>query len=348
MIKTLVSLSKRNLYVEVSVMPKEIYIGFSSHRLEAIPFYQKVFNQNDFIILEDAPNPFLIPVLKKELSLEQYSQRLETDFPKFIEAQFRLLQKAYQDGKEITQIDPYMEKLIQIYQLLERGKKGQEIAHLPEFREVYTAEHNATGRLLDYYQATMGTFEQAVEAIKAFAHADAQRIALRDKMRAEKIAQYLQNKRERVFIEAGYIHLFLSSFLRKLIPLDWNLKASFLLASVGRQIAKNIIGKSLPYPLVPGDILTFWYIGRRKNNPEKEKLFAAQVLIYNRLITTEELEPTPEVPYPHLKQEFEIKAMLKKLSYLDCSRLYSLIKFLPPEKAWALVKKFICVKKNSD
>ena len=72
------------MYVEVSVMPKEIYIGFSSHRLEAIPFYQKVFNQNDFIILEDAPNPFLIPVLKKELSLEQYSQRLETDFPKFI------------------------------------------------------------------------------------------------------------------------------------------------------------------------------------------------------------------------------------------------------------------------
>ena len=329
-------------------MPKEIYIGFSSHRLESIPFYKKVFGQTDFIILEDAPDPLFISMLKEEISSEQYSQKFETDFPKFIQSQFELLQKAYQDGKEVTQIDPYMEKVIQIYQLLEKGKKGQEISHLPEFREIYTAEHNATGCLLDYYQATMGTFEQAVEAIKAFARADAQRIALRDKMRAEKIAQYLQNKRGRVFIEAGYIHLFLSSFLRKSMPPDWKLKASFLLASVSRQIAKSIIGKPLPYPLVPGDILTFWYIGKKKINPEKERLFAAQVLIYNQLITPEELEPTPEVPYPHLKQEFEIKSILKKLSYLDCSRLYPLIKFLPPGKSWALVKKFICAKKNSD
>ncbi|AMM40433.1 hypothetical protein HS1_000627 [Candidatus Desulfofervidus auxilii] len=329
-------------------MPKEIYIGFSSHRLEAIPSYERVFNQTDFIILEDAPCPLFPLMLKGEISPEEYSQKFETDFPKFIQAQFRLLQKAYQDRKEIIQIDPYMEKVIQIYQLLEKGKKGQEISHLPEFREIYTAEHNATGCLLDYYQATMGTFEQAVEAIKAFARADAQRIALRDKMRAEKIAQYLQNKRGRVFVEAGYIHLFLSSFLRKSMPPDWKLKASFLLASVSRQIAKSIIGKPLPYPLVPGDILTFWYIGKKKINPEKERLFAAQVLIYNQLITTEELEPTPEVPYPHLKQEFEIKSILKKLSYLDCSRLYPLIKFLPPGKSWALVKKFICVRKNSD
>jgi len=320
-------------------MTKEIYIGFSAHRLEAIPFYEKAFTTSDFIILEDAPHPLFTLMVLGQMDIEGYVQSLETDFPKFMTAQCQLIQTAYKQGKKIIQIDPYIEKLIQMYQLLEEGKTAEEIKQLPEFSEVYKAEHEATGRLLNYYQAAMGKFEEAVAAVLAFAQADAKRIALRDKMRAERIIQYLQNKEGKIFIEAGYIHLFLCSFLRKSVLQGWQVKASFLLAKPAREIAKSIIRKPLPHPLVPGDILTFWYISKKKINSAKANLFAARTLIYNKLLATEELEPTSSDPYPHLRQEFKIKAMLGRLSYNDCQRLYEVVKFLPREKVWQLLEK---------
>lgn len=314
-------------------MSKEIYIGLSAHRLEAIPFYEKAFTASDVIVLEDTPHPLFAMMVVGQIEIEKYVQSLETDFPKFMTAQCRLIQGAYKQGKKIVQIDPYIEKLIQMYQCLE------EIKQIPEFTEVYNAEHEVTGKLINYYQLAMGKFDEAVAAVLAFAQADAKRIALRDKMRAEKIVHYLQNKEGKIFVEAGYIHLKLTSFLRKIAPSDWQIRAAFLLAKPARELAKSILHKSLPYPLVPGDILTFWYMGKKKINPAKANLLAARTLIYNKLLATEELEPTSSEPYPHLHQEFQIKAMLGRLSYNDCQRLYEVVKFLPREKVWQLLEK---------
>ncbi len=318
---------------------KKIYIGFSAHRLEAIPFYKKAFEQADFIILEDFPNPLFNLMLSGKISLKEYIENIETTFPKFLKAQCKLLQEAYKNGKVIIQIDPYMEKLVKMYQLIENGKSPEEIKQLPEFLDIYEAEHEATGRLLDYYQAVMENFEKAVKAVKEFAHADAKRIALRDRLRAEAIAHYLKDKKGKIFIEAGYIHIFLSRFLQNVNLKDWEIKASFLLAPIACSLAKKILGKPLPYPLVPGDILTFWYMRKKKIDPQKENLLAARVLIYNKLISSEELEPTPTIPFPHLKQEFFIKVILQKLSYKDCAYLYEIIKFLPQQKVWQLIQK---------
>ena len=189
-------------------MVKEVFIGFSAHRLETIPFYKRVFAKSDIIILEDAPHPLFPSLLLGQLTPEQYVQSLDTDFPFFLTAQYKLLQAAYKEGKKIVQIEPYIERLLQMYQLLEEGKTPEEIAQLPLYQEIYTCEHEVSGKLLAYYQATMGKFEKAVKTVQVFAQADAKRIALRDKMRAQSIASYLENKTGRVFVEAGYIHLF--------------------------------------------------------------------------------------------------------------------------------------------
>ncbi len=320
-------------------MIKEIFIGFSAHRLETIPFYEKLFAKSDIIILEDAPHPLFPSLLLGQLTPEQYVQSLETDFPRFLTAQYKLLQAVYKKGKKIVQIDPYIERLLQMYQLLEEGKTPEEISQLSLYQEIYACEHEASGRLLDYYQATMGEFEGAIKAVQVFAQADAKRIALRDKMRAQSIASYLENKAGRVFVEAGYIHLFLSRYLRQALPSEWQIKAGYLLAKPAREIAQQVLGRPLPHPFVPGDILTFWYIGGKKVNPQRANLLAARVLIYNKLISTEELEPTKENPFPHLLQEFKIKAMLRRLSYDDCARLYELVKVLPPARVWQLVER---------
>lgn len=322
-------------------MPKEIHIGFSAHRLETIPFCEKAFAQSEIIILEDAPDPLFSQMLKGEIPIEKYVKSFETPFPKFINAQSKILQKASREGKEVVQINPYMEKLNQIYRLLEEGREAGEIAKSEELGEVYMAENKATQRLLNYYQSLGGKFEEMVEAIEDFARADAERIALGDRMRAGEIVPYLRGEKGKVFVEAGYIHLFLSFFLRKAAPSDWKIKSFFLLSDVARAMGKSILGRALPHPLVPGDILTFEHMANKRISPEGERLLAARVPIYNKLTAKKELEPTSETPFPYLKQEFTIKAMLEKLFYADCSNLYTLINFLPPEEAWQSVRDFV-------
>ncbi len=325
-------------------MVKEVLIAFSAHRLEAIPFYQKAFNQADIIILEDAPHPLFPSLLLDQITPEFYVKSLDTDFPLFLTKQYQLLQKVYKLKKKVTQIDPYVEKLLQMYQFLEEGKTPQEIRENPSFKEVYACEHEASGKLLEFYQAAMeNDFEKAIQTVCAFAKADAQRISLRDKLRAQAIAHYLREKNGQVFIEAGYIHLFLAKYLQRLMPQGLRVRTTFLLARPACEISKKILGKTLPHPFVPGDLLTFWYLAQRAPSSGKKRLWAARTLIYNKLLVTEELKPTENVPFPHLVEEFKIKALLSQLSYEDCAKLYEVIKFLPRQKAWEWTQKTIGV-----
>ncbi len=318
-----------------------VHVAFSAHRLEAIPFYEKVWKASDFIILEEPSHPLFKRMWAGKVAIEEYLNAAEPSFPAFSLASCKLIQQLYSRGKQIEQIDPYLEKLIKIYQLIEEKKTPQEIKQTPGLTEVYEAEHLASGRLIAYYQAVLGEFDQAVAAVKEFAQADAKRIALRDRMRAKAITEYLADKNGHAFVETGYIHLFLPYYLCQILPRKWRIHAHFLLVTPARKLAKEILGRPLPYPLVPGDMLTLWYIGKKKINKEWEDLFAARVLIYNKLISTEELRPTDHVPYPHLTEEFKIKAMLRKFDYNDCTRLFNIIKWLPREKAWTVLKK-IC------
>jgi len=316
-----------------------VYVALSAHRLEAIPFYEKAWEKSDFIILEEPPHPLFKGMLAGKIKIEEYLNSTEPSFPAFSLESYKLLQKFYSKGKKVEQIDPYLEKLIRLYQLIEEKKTPEEIEKIPDLKGVYQAEHLASGRLIAYYQATLGKFDQAVAAVKEFAKADAKRIALRDRMRAEAIAEYLDNKSGYAFVEAGYIHLFLPYYLKKILPKGWKIRSSFLLVAPARKLAKKILGRSLPYPLVPGDMLTLWYIGKKRVNRKLEDLFAARVLIYNKLISAEEMHPTKDIPYPHLTEEFKIKAILRQFSYEDCAKLFKVIKWLPREKVWALLKK---------
>lgn len=323
-----------------------VQLAFSAHRLETIPFYEKAWEASDFIILEEPPHPLFKRMLAGEVKTEVYLKSVESSFPAFSLASCKLLQQFYSKGKQIEQIDPYLEKLIKIYQLIEEKKTPQDIKQTPGLTEVYEAEHLASGRLISYYQAVLGEFDQAVAAVKEFAKADAKRIALRDKMRAQSVTEYLDNKDGHVFIETGYIHLFLSYYLCQILPRKWRVRAHFLLVTPARKLAKEILGRPLPYPLVPGDMLTLWYIGKRKTNRKWEDLFAARALIYNKLISTEELHPTDNVPYPHLTEEFKIKVMLRQFDYNECARLFNIIKWLPREKAWEVLKRYGHVNPN--
>lgn len=55
-----------------TTMPPTITIGFSSHRIEVIPFARKLMNTHDVIIIEEAPNPKFIDMLKGTIAIDEY------------------------------------------------------------------------------------------------------------------------------------------------------------------------------------------------------------------------------------------------------------------------------------
>jgi len=196
----------------------------------------------------------------------------------------------------------------------------------------------STWRTKTFYTcAYSAPFPKVVEAVENFARADAARFRLRDELRAREIAA-LSNSFSRLYTEAGYIHLFLVSRLRRFLAGKARLRPVFLLASASRQI----LGR--PRPLGPGDTLTLGNIFQVPLSREKAELLAARSLIYIKLLNKEELIPSGARPTPHLEDEIRACRLAATLSYQDCAVLYPEIRRLPPSAAVRTVSRYLAAK----
>ena len=167
---------------------KQITIGYSTHRMESIPFAAALMASHDIIILEDPPTPGFEDMLKSEITIEQYIQNTDTEYPEFTRGQCQLIRGEYQQGKKFFQVEPFIEILLKIHEFFADGGTPDQIVPGTLSFNVYQAEKRATGRLLEFYKASMHSgFEKIVEAVKNFAKADADRFQLRDKLRAQAI-----------------------------------------------------------------------------------------------------------------------------------------------------------------
>ncbi|MEJ2673538.1 MAG: hypothetical protein P8168_15375, partial [Deltaproteobacteria bacterium] len=91
-----------------------ITLGFSSHRLEVLPYEQEAMWRHDAVVLEEPPEPGFIEVLSKNLDLETYLEDQDREFPEFTRRQLESLQELHQARKAIYQIEPYLERVIEI------------------------------------------------------------------------------------------------------------------------------------------------------------------------------------------------------------------------------------------
>lgn len=290
---------------------------------------------HDVIITEEAPNPKFITMLKKELSIDEYLSEVDSGFPEFSRRTYKLLRGFYLMGKKILQIEPYMERLMHIYDMFFEGKEPSDVLRVPEMREVYKAERKATGALLHFYKSSMGnSFPKVIEAVKRFARADAERFCIRDKMRAEAIAEVLPEDKA-VYVEAGAIHTYLEKALRHRLGKRWQIKSVFLLEPV----VKRLTGKK--QVIAPGDILTEHYILRRKGNDEFETLQAARALIYIQILKKEEMAPSRAEKTPHLKDEIRAIELANKLTLAQCKKLYKKIRFRDRQEALKIIQEHI-------
>jgi len=305
----------------------------ANHRPETVSAQQMLMHEYDAIILEEPTDLNFAPMLGGQVSIEAYLENQDLEYPEFSRQMAESLRAHHQNGIRIHQIEPFIEHLLSIH---ERFAEGESPAELPTdsiLQQIYLAERKATAALIHFYDTSVnGSFEEIVEAVKAFAHADAFRFALRDRLRAAAMIDLLMLP-GRNYIEAGPIHYPLLRELRQRLPYGYRLKVKFLMADAVRRLGyrRHLYG--------PGDLLTLLYRFHPKGRFRRESLLAAQALIYNKLIIKEEIAGTDE-KYSHTCDELDVGEITDTLSMADCRFLYPLIRNLSTVNTRKLVKRY--------
>ena len=313
---------------------KRITIGFSIHRPEIISATANLMRWHEAIFLEEPPDPEFQSMLKGAFSIGDYLLLSDVEYPEFSRGMCRLLQKLHRDGKKIIQVEPFLQKLLELHEFFSRGQGPEQIKAESLELQVYRVERNATRALLDYYQKVMdGSFKTAIEAVMRFARVDAVRFRLRDAMRANALASVLE-KYSSAYIEAGEIHYFLYPLLRHRLSQQVQIKPVFL----ARQALKKIGREGHLYG--PGDLLTLTFVFHPDlKETQREALLAARSLIYTKLIEKEEL-PMDLETFPHIRNELACIQTVNLLSLDDCGRLFPLIRRVKTDHARRLVDAY--------
>ena len=314
-------------------------IGFSTHRLESLPFAREEMEQHEVIVLEEPPSLTLEGVLRGQVSVENYLWEMDAEFPEFGRSQIEILQVLWRQGKTILQVEPYLERLVQIHELFAQNISPAEVMSRADLKEVYAMERATFGALLAFYKLSIqAPFGSVVESVKQFARLDADRFRRRDAMRAKALAELAGNF-SKIYVEAGHMHLALPGELHRHLNGRGSVRSHFLLREALRR-------HSRPRVFGPGDELTFCHIFHRPLDPDHENLLAAQSLIYIKLLSKEEL-PGGVSLTPHLDEEIHLNTLVRRLSYQDCQILFPRLKRSSPSEACEEIANFLKVKESS-
>jgi hypothetical protein len=306
-----------------------ITIGFSAHHVETIPLMGALMERHGTIVLEEPPVPHFEDMLKDRIPVDAYLAETDSEFPEFDRHLCHLLRKLHNRGLGILQVEPYLERLLAIHELLADGATIRQVLATSALAAVYRAERNATAALIAYYNASVrAPFDQVIEAVKDFARVDAVRLGLREELRAEAIATLAQEHHS-LFVEAGYIHFPLFRMLQRLLKE----RAHIGVVHVRSPLIRPLRGRRRN--LGPGDVLTLRYAIHGRVPEAAADLLAARSLIYVKLIAKEELLPG-DSPAPHTADEVRVNRFVDGLSLEDCRRIFARIRLVGRERAWQL------------
>jgi hypothetical protein len=311
-----------------------ITIGFSPHRAEIIPYARQIMEQHQIIVLEEPPHPKFEDMLNGNLSIADYLMEIDIGFPEFEHLMCKEAIRLHQKKKELLQIEPYLERLLEIHEYFAQGKTPAEVLNIAHLKAVYLAEKSATGALINYYARSIEKdFKQVIESVKAFANADARRLKLRSILRAGAIATLGTNKK--IYVETGYIHYPLYRYLLKDFNGNQNIRVVYLMQPVFKKL------RCKRRNMGPGDILTLYYALNLPIKEDVANLLAARSLIYTRLIQTEEMLPVHSNPTPHSLDEALVNRLVDCLGFEDCKTIYPETRFKNRRESLDFVKSYI-------
>lgn len=293
-----------------------------------------VMQQHDAIFLEEPPHDRFQDMLVGDFAIDDLLLELDVEYPLFTRQYYKMLQTMKVEGKDIVQLEPFIAYLLQIHFFFAEGHAPEELDQNTVLYDVYLAERNATGRLIAYYKASQaGDFDKLLQAMQAFAKADAQRFKLRDTLRASAIVDALKKGYD-TFVEAGTMHQYLQSQLKKSSPQGWMLKIRWIEHDIaaGLGLKGDIVS--------PGDELTFAYIFGKPLSTMQQNLLCARSLIYAKIIQKEEVDGG-EQSFPHVRDECRVIKTVNTLSLNDCRRLYKEIFSLSTHEAQDAVQGYL-------
>ncbi len=315
-------------------MNNVINLVYATHRPETLQITAELMATQDAIFLEEPPHPHFFDMLEGRLSIDEYMLEQDLEYPEFSLQQYTLLRSLHNEGKEIQQIEPFLDHLVQIHFFFADGNSPADLDKDSIRYQVYLRERDATAALIDYYKAVQkGDFDNILQAVQHFAQADAERFRLRDTLRSEALVQHLP-ERGSAFIEAGTIHVLLNTFLQQQLP------SKNILETVSvEQLALEKLNLHGTF-FSPGDELTIAYLKNDMMSGDQQNLLAARSLIYAKIVTKEEIEES-STGYPHTRNEFEVIQHVNSLNISDCRHLFFNIRKLKTKHALQKVTKFL-------
>lgn len=317
-----------------------ITVCYSTHRIETLDLTSQMMARHDVIILEEAFHPDFSRMLAGDISIEDHTLELDLGYPRFTREQYKLLCGFYKQGKEILQIEPYLERLTELQYFFADGHSPDEVEPGTVKFSVYQTEKKATGTLLEFYRKSKEKdFSKTLSIMNEFARADGARFLLRDKLRAQQILKTITPGKD-VYVEAGTIHLELYLLLIKKLRGSWNIRTH----SVDRELIQRLGRKGSLYS--PGDSLTLQYMRGRKVKRNKWELLCAQSLIYSLIAVKDELDDANS-DYPHTNSDLDALQMAKQLSLEECEFLFTRIRPLSPAYGYAEVKRHLRDRKSA-
>ena len=311
-----------------------VTIGLSLHRPEMAPLLRKYMQKHDALFLEEPPTEAFDAMLSGRMSVGEYLDVVDTEYPRFEAIMCLTLRELKSQGKGIFPVEPYLENLIALHDHFAEGGRPDELDRETLTYLVYLAEKKATGALISYYQtAAAGSFEMIVDAARRFARIDAERFRLRDALRSQALTSLI-NVQAASFIEAGAMHYRLTNLIRRRATPGTEVETIFLAGD----ILKSWEEKGHLYG--PGDQLTLLYIFHPAiEDKDRETLLAARALIYSKIVFKGELD-ADRIPYPHLRDELQCIKLTRQLSVDDCRQLFARIRGVDTSDARKIVFEY--------
>ena len=297
-----------------------VTVAFGPHHLEAIPAMVAAMRTHQTILLEEPPFPCFSDLLAGRLAIDDYLLQIDPGFPRFARALCRELQHLHAHGHRLLQVEPFLDGLAEIHERFADGATPAAILADKGLQDIYLAEKEATGALIDFYAASRtDDFPALIEAVCTFARRDAARIRLRDRLRARAIRD-LAATAPSLYVEAGFIHFDLFRLLRSAATAGVRVEPLFLLQpEVDRLgVTRRNIG--------PGDVLTLHYVFHDRLPAARAGLLAARSLIAVQLVAREELAPEADAPFPHCADDGLVNRLVDRLDLEQCRRLHARIR----------------------
>ncbi len=305
-------------------------LGYSSHRVEVLARAEPWMRAHDAVVLEEPPLPGFAEMLAGTRSVDDYVDDSGFEFPLFARRSCTLLRALHRDGIAVRQVEPFLDTLAEVHDRFAAGERPEDLADGTPWRAVYDAERAWTEALMRYYWvAGDRPFDDVVAAVVEFARADGARGQLRDAMRADALLPLL-DRHDRIYVEAGYLHLPLRSQLRPRLPDDVALAVVYPMEAEARALHGR------PRLLSPGDRLTLRLAFQPGFDGHAAALLAARSIVHLKLEAKEEWDDDGRAP--HLRDEAETIALVSDLGYDACRALYDEIRHLEPPDARARVR----------